>query len=91
MAGTPNLANKNQIKEQASKKLENIGKLLKDPEIAYKRADIVNRHRLVKSMVANLSINQKLLTVNWKKEFQIVANRPKSNIGGHHLKKLGTN
>ena len=68
--------------KSTSKKLENIGKLLKDPEIAYKKADPVNRRRLLLSMVANLSINQKLLTVIWKKEFQIVANRQKSIIGG---------
>lgn len=76
------IANKDQIKQQASKKLEDIGKLLKDPEIAYKKADPVNRRRLLLSMVANLSLNQKLLIVIWKKEFQIVANRPKLIFGG---------
>lgn len=75
------IANKDKIKNQTSKKLEDIGKLLKDPEIAYKKADPVNRRRLLLSMVANLSLNQKLLIVTWKKEFQIVANRPKFNIG----------
>ncbi len=76
------VANKDKIIEITLKKIEEIGKLLKDPEIAYKKADTVNRRRLLLSMVANLSINQKLLTVNWKKEFQVVANRPKSIIGG---------
>lgn len=76
------IANKDQVKNQIDKKLDEIGKLLISPEIAYMQADPVNRRRLIKSMVANLSINQKLLTVNWKKEFQVVANRPRSNIGG---------
>lgn len=76
------IANKEKVKEQTSKKVDDIGKLLKDPEIAYKKADPVNRRRLLLSMVANLSLNQKLLIVTWKKEFQIVANRQKSNIGG---------
>ncbi len=76
------ISNKDNIKSQTQKKLDEIGKLLISPEIAYKKADPVNRRRLIISMVANLSLNKKTLLVNWKKEFQVVANRPKVFIGG---------
>ncbi len=36
-------------------------------------------------MVANLSIKHKTLSVNWKKPFELVVNRPKFNIGGEAL------
>lgn len=51
-------------------------------DAAYKKADITNRRRLLISMVANLELNGKVLIVNWKKPFELVARRPKLNYGG---------
>lgn len=68
--------------------MKELVKLLVSPVNAYKKADLLNRRRLIISMVANLELNGKVLIVNWKKPFELVARRPKSIIGGHCIKKL---
>lgn len=58
-------------------------KLLKNPSQAYRKsADITDRRRLVMSMTDNLELNGKLLIVKWKKHFELIARRPKFDIGG---------
>lgn len=68
---------------QTIDELEELLKLLQNPTQAYRKSvDIVNRRRLIISMVANLELNGKVLIVNWKKPFELVARRPKFYFGG---------
>jgi hypothetical protein len=63
--------------------MDNLLILLKNPGLAYRKStDVTNQHRLVISMVDNLELNGKLLIVHWKKYFDLVARRPKIQIGG---------
>lgn len=72
--------------ENADKKtfdqMEQLVKLLKNPVIAFQNADIINKRRLIISMVENFSLSGKTLIIEWKKPFDIVAKRPKSVNGG---------
>ena len=61
--------------------IEELVKLLKNPAIAYEKADRVNKRQLMISMVENFELHQKNLTINWKKHFALVANRPKVQNG----------
>jgi hypothetical protein len=62
--------------------MEDLVKLLRNPAIAYQKADPVNKRRLLISMVENLSLRDKNLVVTWKNHFEMVANRPKLPNGG---------
>ena len=62
--------------------MDELVKLLKNPALAYEKADPVNKRRLVISMVANFSLRDKTLVITWKNHFQVVANRPKVNSSG---------
>lgn len=69
--------------EKAFEEMEELLKLLKNPSMAYRKStDPINQRRLVMSMVANLELNGKILIVKWKKHFDLIARRPKVNIGG---------
>lgn len=62
--------------------MEELVQLLRNPAVAYEKADPVNKRRLVISMVANFSLRDKTLVVTWKNHFEMVANRPKLSNGG---------
>ncbi len=62
-------------------KMENLGKLLKSPTIAYKTASEESRRRLVKSLVENFSLSDKNVITNWKKECLPISKRDKM-LGG---------
>ena len=57
--------------------LETFGKLLKSPSLAYQKADVINKRRLLVSMTENLELTPNGLAIKWKKAFEMVANRPK--------------
>ena len=59
--------------------IEQLGKLLKSPSLAYEMADPIKKRRLVLSMVENLELTENGLVFHWKKTFEIIANRPKLN------------
>jgi site-specific DNA recombinase len=59
------------------KKMENLGKLLKSPSLAYKTASEESRRRLVKSLCENFSWNEKKVITNWKKECLPISKRDK--------------
>ncbi len=61
------------VDEQTLEKIVNLGKLLRNPYLAYTKASPENRRRLVHSMVENLSWNGKTIISNWKNEFKLVA------------------
>lgn len=62
--------------EKAFAQMNELGKLLKNPVLAYKNADEVNKRRLIISMMENLKIKDENLLIVWKKPFDIVAKRP---------------
>lgn len=69
--------------EKAFADINDLLKLLTNPNLAYRKSvDITNRRRLVISMVDNLELNGKILIVNWKKHFDLIARRPKMKSGG---------
>ena len=68
--------------DKAFKDMNEFGKLLRSPALAYKNADTINKRRLIVSMVENLRLDQKTLIVEWKKPFDMVAKRPFHNTGG---------
>ncbi|MBU6415100.1 hypothetical protein KGQ34_02575 [Patescibacteria group bacterium] len=68
--------------EKTFDQMGQLVKLLKNPIIAYKNADVTNKRRLIVSMVANFALHQKTLMIAWKKPFDIVAERPFSQNGG---------
>jgi site-specific DNA recombinase len=79
--------------EKAFTELEELVKLLRNPAIAYEKADRVNKRRLMISMVENLGLHEKTLTITWRKHFALVANRPKpqkSRAAGNRTRSLRT-
>lgn len=70
------------VDEDIIKKIAEIGKLLKKPSLSYRNASNENKRRLVRSLVENFGWKQtgetKSLTINWKKEFEIIADRNKN-------------
>jgi len=69
--------------DKAFKDMNELGKLLRSPALAYKNADTINKRRLIVSMVENLKLDQKTLIIEWKKPFDMVAKRPFHNTGVH--------
>lgn len=67
--------------EKILSQITEIGKLLKKPSLAYRMASDEKKHDLVKSLMENFSWNGDSPMPVWKKEFEIVANRPKNSIG----------
>jgi site-specific DNA recombinase len=56
--------------------LEELGKLLKDPVITYKKLGPEQKRAFIKSMVENFFWDGKNLSLVWKKPFNLVAERP---------------
>lgn len=67
--------------EDTLEKIAKIGKLLKEPYLAYIKASELNRRLLVRSMVENIQWDSENLQIHWKKEFQLVADRNKNSFG----------
>ncbi|MDP3993434.1 MAG: recombinase family protein [bacterium] len=67
--------------EDTLEKIAEIGKLLKQPYLAYVQASDENKRRLVKSMLENTQWDQENLQIHWKKQFKLVAERNKSSVG----------
>ena len=76
------IASSERSSEKTYKKIEQLGKLLKSPYLSYKKADSENKRRLVKSMVANLTLRPGKLVLEWKFPFDLVAKRTKFTSGG---------
>ena len=63
--------------DRNQQEIEEIGKLLINPSIAYQNADILNKQRLLKTMVENLSYDGEKLYITWLKPFDLIAKRVK--------------
>lgn len=57
--------------------ISELGKLLKKPINAYFLADDDGKRALVKSLVENITLVNENPSIHWKKEFEIIQNRPK--------------
>ncbi|KKS12755.1 MAG: hypothetical protein UU67_C0042G0001 [Candidatus Daviesbacteria bacterium GW2011_GWB1_41_5] len=62
--------------------IEVLGKLLKSPSLAYEKANILNKRRLILSMVENFELKPNGLVITWKKPFDMIAKRPNSKTSG---------
>ncbi len=71
----------NKADEETLNKIVEIGKLLKQPYIAYLKASDENRRQLVRSMLENIQWKNENLIIHWKKQFEIVSMRRESSIG----------
>lgn len=69
--------------DEIMNQIAEIGKLLKKPSLAYQKSvSEEGKRNLMKSLVANFSLNGKKLIVNWKKPFDLVAERNQFPFGG---------
>ncbi len=59
-----------------------IGKLLQKPTQSYTSAKSEEKKRfLVKSLVGKLSYDGKKITIHWLKQYEVIAKRPKNDLG----------
>ncbi len=69
--------------EKVFEDINELLKLLSNPSQAWRTTtDPTDKRRLVLAMADNLELNGKVLIVKWKKRFDLIARRPKFNIGG---------
>lgn len=69
------------IEDKTFGELDELSKMLVRPTLAYKKADWLNRRRIILSMVGKLEVMNKKLCVHWRKHFEMIANRPKLEFG----------
>lgn len=67
--------------EDVCNQIAEIGKLLKKPLNAYFLAQDDGKRGLVKSLVENVTVVNENPIVHWRKEFEVIQNRPKPAVG----------
>lgn len=70
------------VDDKTFQQLEKLGKLLKNPYLAYKLASPEKRRQLVSSLLENFLLTPEKLLATWKIPFDTVANRAKSTSSG---------